>query len=71
MKNINEVCELFSIFDKHLDYNFILIPLGKEFQKWRIKSLELGSKYMFCYIHNPVTACQLHYEEYVHFFFNI
>ncbi len=64
MESIAMVYELFSIFDKYLDYNLILIPLGKKFQRWRVKSLELGSKYMFCYIHNPVTDCQLHYMEY-------
>ena len=65
VENSDEEYTLFSIFNNYPDFNFILIPLGKKFQKARIKSLELGSKYMFCYVSNPVTDCQLHYEEYL------
>ena len=64
VENIDELNILFSLFAKYPNINFILIPLGKKFQKNRITSLELGSKYMFCYINNPVTDCQLHYDDY-------
>ena len=65
IENIVEEEQLFSLYTKYPDYDFILIPLGKRFQKARIKSLKLGAKYMFCYINNPITDCQLHYNEYL------
>jgi len=65
VENIVEEEQLFSFFTKYSSYNFILIPLGKQFRMSRIKSLKLGSKYMFCYVNNPITNCQLHYNEYL------
>jgi 3-dehydroquinate dehydratase len=65
VENIGEWNKLFSIFTEYPNFDFILIPLGKKFQRVRIKSLELGSKYMFCYVNNPITNCQLHYREYL------
>ena len=64
VKNIDDICDLLDFLYQNFDYNLILVPLGKEFQQWRKKSLQLGSKYMFCYINNPACDCQLHYEEY-------
>ena len=64
IENSSELKILFSLFNEYPDSNFILIPLGEKFQKARIKSLELGSKYMFCYVNQPITSCQLHYEDY-------
>ena len=65
VENTDDENELFFLFTKYPAFNFILIPLGEKYQKSRIKSLKLGSKYMFCYVNNPITACQLHYEEYI------
>jgi 3-dehydroquinate dehydratase len=68
LENIDEINTLFSLFTKYPDVNFILIPLGKKNQKMRIKSIEFGSKYAFCYVNNPVTDCQLHYKDYEYYF---
>ena len=59
--------KFFSLFEKYSDLQgkLILIPLGKKFQLSRIKSLELGSPFMYCYVDKPATECQLSYEQLV------
>ena len=57
--------KFFSLFEKYpeLKEKLILVPLGKKFQYSRIKSLELGSPFMYCYVDKPATECQLSYEQ--------
>ena len=65
INNEQEEEQFFSLFEKYSEQKekLILIPLGKKFQQSRIKSLELGSPFMYCYVDIPATDCQLSYAE--------
>jgi len=65
INNEQEEEQFFSLFEKYSEQKekLILIPLGKKFQQSRIKSLELGSPFMYCYVDIPATDCQLSYDE--------
>ena len=67
INNEEEEEKFFSLFEKYseLKGKLILIPLGKKFQQSRIKSLELGSPFMYCYVDTPATDCQLHFSNYL------
>ena len=61
----HQLADLFSIYEiySHLKDKLIIIPLGEKYKQQRITSLHLGSKYMFCYVTDPVVPSQLSYEE--------
>jgi len=65
INNEQEEEDFFLLFDKYPDLKgkLVLIPLGIKFQYSRIKSLELGSPFMYCYVDKPATECQLSYEQ--------
>jgi 3-dehydroquinate dehydratase len=58
-----ELSELFSLFASEYLGRLVLVPLGESYSSARLRSMDLGSPYMFFYYDKAVVAGQLWVED--------